>query len=95
MAEQQALRRLLVGGPVASHVSPAMARWLAAKGYWRNAGLTARGRTAAKAAERNRRLWERFLIEHPSLAPATPDWGIAPIDRVLPADLVRLLEERA
>lgn len=91
MAEQQALRRLLVGGTA----SPAMVRWLAAKGYWRGAGLTARGRGAATAAERNRRLWERFLIEHPSLAPATPGWGIAPIDRVLPADLVRLLEERA
>ena len=92
MAEQQALRRMLVVGGT---ISPVMARWLTAKGYWRNASLTERGRTAARAAERNRRLWERFLIEHPSLAPATPDWGIAPIDRVLPADLVRLLEERA
>ena len=91
MAEQQALRRLLVG----TAVSPAMARWLAVRGYWRNGALTGSGRVAARAAERNRRLWERFLIEHPSLAPATPDWGIAPIDRVLPADLVRLLEERA
>ena len=91
MAEQQALRRLLVGGAA----SPAMLRWLSVKGFRRNGALTERGRAAARAAERNRRLWERFLIEHPTLAPATPDWGIAPIDRVLPADLVRLLEERA
>lgn len=91
LAEQQALRRLLVGG----EASAAMRRWLAVRGLWRDGALTGRGRAAARAAERNRRLWERFLIDHPGLAPATPDWGVAPIDRVLPADLVRVLEERA
>ena len=47
---------------------------------------------AARAAERNRRLWERFLIHYPTLVPGRANWGIDPIDQVLPRDLVLELE---
>jgi manganese/zinc/iron transport system permease protein len=96
-AEQRALIRLLAaetGGP-APELSGILAGRLRLRGYTRAGRLTARGRAAARAAERNRRLWERFLIDHPTLIPSQANWGIDPIDDTLPGDLVRLLEERA
>ncbi|HYH19301.1 MAG TPA: metal ABC transporter permease [Azospirillum sp.] len=94
VAEGNALRRLLLPG-VAAAPSPALAVWLGARGLLRGGRLTGRGRVAARAAERNLRLWERLLAEAPAQVPADANWGIDPIDAVLPPDLVRMLEERA
>jgi manganese/zinc/iron transport system permease protein len=69
-----------------------MAGWLSWRGLARDGALTVRGRAAAVAAARNRRLWERFLIDYPMLVPGRANWGIDPIDQVLPRDLVRDLE---
>jgi manganese/zinc/iron transport system permease protein len=69
-----------------------MGAWLKFRGMVRDGALNARGVEAARAAERNRRLWERFLIHYPTLVPGRANWGIDPIDRVLPRDLVLELE---
>ena len=87
-AEQAALTGLLHGRPPRSRQ---MEAWLKFRGMVgtapsRNADGTAR------AAERNRRLWERFLIHYLTLVPGRANWGIDPIDRVLPRDLVPELE---
>ena len=87
-AEQAALAGRLAGAPP----SPAMRPWLRLRGWLRGGDLTDRGLAAARAAERNRRLWERFLMRYPTLIPGQANWGIDPIDRVLPRDLVRELE---
>ncbi|WP_158047564.1 metal ABC transporter permease [Skermanella pratensis] len=87
-AEQAALAGRLAGNPL----SPGMRSWLRLRGWLRGGNLTGRGLAAAKAAERNRRLWERFLMRYPTLVPGQANWGIDPIDRVLPRDLVRELE---
>ena len=75
---------------------PLLGRWLSLRGLLRRGPEgwepTDRGRTVAAAARRNRLLWDRFLERHAALVPATADWGLAPIDRVLPPDLVRELE---
>jgi manganese/zinc/iron transport system permease protein len=88
-AEQAALTGLLHGRPPASG---GMDTWLRVRGMVRDGALTARGRDAARSSERNRRLWERFLIHYPTLVPGRANWGIDPIDRVLPRDLVLELE---
>jgi manganese/zinc/iron transport system permease protein len=88
-AEQAALTALLHGRRPPSR---RMEGWLKFRGMLRNGALTQPGREAAHAAERNRRLWERFLIHYPTLAPGRANWGIDPIDRVLPPDLVLELE---
>ncbi|MDQ2105916.1 metal ABC transporter permease [Azospirillum isscasi] len=90
-AERRALTDRLAGRPVEG----AMALWLRLRGYARNGALTPAGRGAALAAERDRRLWERFLADYPALLPAHANWGVDPIDSVLPGDMVRLLEERS
>ncbi|QQP89246.1 metal ABC transporter permease [Skermanella sp. TT6] len=87
-AEQAALAGRLAGAPP----SPAMRPWLRLRGWLRGGDLTDSGLAAARAAERNRRLWERFLMRYPTLIPGQANWGIDPIDRVLPRDLVRELE---
>jgi manganese/zinc/iron transport system permease protein len=96
-AEQSALRRLQAGAP--GEPPGLVGRWLVLRRLaGRAAGgglvLTAAGRRAAAAAERNFRLWERFLIDYPTLIPGRAQWGLEAIDRVLPADMVRLLETR-
>ena len=88
-AEQSALTGLLHGRSPRSHQIEA---WLKFRGMVEDGDLTERGRNAARAAERNRRLWERFLIHYPTLVPGRANWGIDPIDRVLPRDLVLELE---
>lgn len=88
-AERRALATLLAGGSVGG--GPALV--LRLRGHLRDGRLTGRGRAAARAAERNRRLWERFLHDYPALVPSQANWGIDPIDEVLPRDMVRLLEE--
>ncbi|MGY0777090.1 metal ABC transporter permease [Azospirillum argentinense] len=90
-AERRALADLLDGRPVEGSV----ALWLRLRGYIRNGALTPAGQTAARAAARDRRLWERFLADYPALLPAHANWGVDPIDSVLPGDMVRLLEERS
>lgn len=96
--EQSALRGLLAaesGGDAApgsgGHAASAP-RWLRWRGWADGGRLTPAGRAAARAAERNHRLWERFLAEYPALVPGRAAWGIDPIDRTLPPDLVRELE---
>ncbi|WP_207455877.1 metal ABC transporter permease [Azospirillum sp. SYSU D00513] len=95
-AERAALVRLLAaeGGAPAPVLAAPLRLALAARGHLRGGRLTGRGRAAARRAERNRRLWERFLIDHPTLLPGQLRWGIDDIDEALPGDLVRLLEER-
>jgi manganese/zinc/iron transport system permease protein len=88
-AEQAALTGLLHGRQLESRQ---MEAWLKFRGMLQDGTLTERGRNAARAAERNRRLWERFLIHYPTLVPGRANWGIDPIDRVLPRDLVLELE---
>jgi manganese/zinc/iron transport system permease protein len=56
--------------------------------------LTPAGREAAMAAERDARLWDRFVTDYPTLLPDHADWGFGPVERFLPADLVRELEGR-
>ncbi|QCO02529.1 metal ABC transporter permease [Azospirillum argentinense] len=90
-AERRALTDLLDGRAVEGSV----ALWLRLRGYIRDGALTPAGQTAARAAARDRRLWERFLADYPALLPAHANWGIDPIDSVLPGDMVRLLEERS
>lgn len=90
-AERRALTDLLDGRPVEGSV----ALWLRLRGYIRDGALTPAGQTAARAAARDRRLWERFLADYPALLPAHANWGVDPIDSVLPGDMVRLLEERS
>lgn len=90
-AERRALTDLLDGQPVEGSV----ALWLRLRGYIRDGALTPAGQTAARAAARDRRLWERFLADYPALLPAHANWGVDPIDSVLPGDMVRLLEERS
>ncbi len=85
--EQSALRRHLAGEDVPS-------AWLARRGWLKDGRLTPAGLAAARAAERNHRLWERFLADYPQLVPGSAHWGIDPIDRTLPADLVLELEGR-
>lgn len=89
-AERRALGGLLAG----RRVDGPLAWWLGLRGFTRDGRLTPRGEVAAKAAERNRRLWDRFLADYPALVPAHANWGVDPIDEVLPGDMVRLLEER-
>ena len=90
-AERRALTDLLDGRPVEGSV----ALWLSLRGYIRDGALTPAGQTAARAAARDRRLWERFLADYPALLPAHANWGVDPIDSVLPSDMVRLLEQRS
>ncbi|UKJ74010.1 metal ABC transporter permease [Azospirillum brasilense] len=90
-AERRALTDLLDGRPVEGSV----ALWLRLRGYIRDGVLTPAGQAAARAAARDRRLWERFLADYPALLPAHANWGVDPIDSVLPGDMVRLLEERS
>lgn len=90
-AERRALAGLLAG----RKVDGPLALWLRLRGFTRDGRLTTRGEVAARAAERNRRLWDRFLADYPALVPAHANWGVDPIDEVLPGDMVRLLEERA
>ncbi|MFC5358573.1 metal ABC transporter permease [Azospirillum himalayense] len=90
-AERRALTDLLDGRPVEGFV----ALWLRLRGHTRNGALTPAGQAAARAAARDRRLWERFLADYPALLPAHANWGVDPIDSVLPGDMVRLLEERS
>lgn len=56
--------------------------------------LTPAGRAAASAADRDARLWDRFVADYPTLLPDHADWGTGPIERFLPPDLVRELEGR-
>jgi manganese/zinc/iron transport system permease protein len=90
LAEQVALRGWLRG----RRPTGALGRWLSVRGLARDGVLTPAGRSAAQAAERNAHLWERFLIDYPALVPGQAHWGLDPIDRVLPRDLVRDLESR-
>ncbi|WP_188258795.1 metal ABC transporter permease [Azospirillum tabaci] len=90
-AERRALTDLLDGRPVEGP----LALWLRLRGHTRNGALTPAGQAAARAAARDRRLWERFLADYPALLPAHANWGVDPIDSVLPGDMVRLLEERS
>lgn len=89
--ERRALTDLLDGRPVEGSV----ALWLRLRGYIRDGALTPAGQTAAQAAARDRRLWERFLADYPALLPVHANWGVDPIDSVLSGDMVRLLEERS
>ncbi len=56
--------------------------------------LTAAGQRAAAEAVRQERLWQRYLADFPQDALATEGWATERIERVLPADLVALLEQR-
>ena len=57
-------------------------------------GLTAKGLTAADAALRQQQLWNRYRIAYPADAIADQEWSLAPIETVLPADLVAELERQ-
>ncbi|HZH25895.1 MAG TPA: metal ABC transporter permease [Azospirillaceae bacterium] len=96
-AERLALRRALeAGSGFTKGVSPGLVRWrLRLRGLVDTDGrLTTAGRVAALAAERDARLWDRFVADYPALLPAA-GWGFEPVDRALPRDLVVELEARA
>ncbi len=55
---------------------------------------TARGTAAASAALRQQQLWNLYRIAYPADAIADREWSLAPIETVLPADLVAELERQ-
>ncbi len=54
--------------------------------------LTESGLVRGAALARGHRLWERFLTEHPDLAPSVTDLGIESVEQVLPTEIVEELE---
>ncbi|HYC03954.1 MAG TPA: metal ABC transporter permease [Azospirillaceae bacterium] len=90
LAESEELAAIAGGQP---HPNRPLSAWLRLRGFTGSMGkLTMRGRIRADAALRNRLLWNRFIERYPAQLPGITDWGLAPIDRVLPPDLVRELE---
>jgi len=94
LAERQALLALRDGRPAPRVVC----LWLCARRWARRTPdgvtLTAFGEAKAAAAERDRRLWARFVADYPHLLPNSGSWGVEPVDRALPRDLVHELERR-
>jgi len=92
MARRQVLAALAEGAVPAGGAMRASLRLeglLAADG-----APTGRGRRAGLAARRDRRLWDRYLRDHPDEALAAGGRVGLAVERVLPADLVRELERR-
>lgn len=56
---------------------------------------TGKGMALAAEALRERRLWDCYRITYPADAIADMEWSLAPIEDVLPADLVAELERQA
>lgn len=96
LAEVKALTALLsaerTGGAI--ELPPALAVWLALRGLVSQSGrrLSPRARPRAIAACRNLRLWEQALDAGITDLPGHAFWGVDPIDRVLPRDVVAALE---
>ena len=66
--------------------------WLGLGRYMRNGRLTELGRRRAAAVDRNFRLWEQVLREDRALVPPDAAFGIDPVDRLLSAQQIRVLE---
>ena len=60
----------------------------------RDGAATETGRSAAEAALRQARLWAAYRTAYPGDAIADREWSLAPIETVLPSDLVAELERR-
>ncbi len=91
--ERQGLLAIARGEPV---FDPLTRRVLRARAYMRADGEpTASGRSAAKAMAHDQMLWNLYRLRFPADAFALPDWSLAPIASVLPADIVASLERRA
>ena len=90
LEENRALAALVAGR---AQLPAAPAARLRLRGLIDSAGrLTGKGRAAAVAAGRNLRLWEQALREDREALPANVRWGVDPIDRVLPREVVQRLE---
>ncbi len=93
VAERQGLIALARNQPVTDRFARIWLRLKALTG--RDGQLTAAGRPAADAALRQQRLWDRYRVAYPADAIADLEWSLAPIESVLPADLVAELEREA
>ena len=60
----------------------------------RRGRATEAGRAAAAATRREQTLWRQYRSDYPADAIADWEWSLAPIETVLPADLVAELERR-
>ncbi len=93
VGERRGLIALARGRPVDDRFAWALLRMKALVG--RDGLATREGRAAATAALRQQRLWTRYRIAYPADAIADREWSLAPIETVLPADLVAELERQA
>jgi manganese/zinc/iron transport system permease protein len=88
--ERQGLLALARGEPV---FDPFTRRLLRLRRYIRRSGEpTPAGLAAASAMARDQALWNRYREAWPDEAAALADWSLKPIEDVLPADLVAVLE---
>lgn len=85
-------RRSWSSGSLKRTIRRAMRRGLVTKPGTDAVALTAAGQREARAAVRNHRLWELFLITHADLAPSHVDRDADTIEHVLGKDLVAQLE---
>ena len=93
VAERQGLILLAQGQRVADRSA---VTWLRLKRLIdRNGGLTGKGQMLAAEALREKRLWDCYRIAYPADAIADLEWSLAPIEDVLPPDLVAELEKQA
>ena len=92
VAERQGILALAQDRPVSDRFVRVCLRLKALTGP--DGGLTAKGLTAADAALRQQQLWNRYRIAYPADAIADQEWSLAPIETVLPADLVAELERQ-
>ncbi|HYD98377.1 MAG TPA: metal ABC transporter permease [Alphaproteobacteria bacterium] len=93
LRRQQWLAMLADGRPV--RLPPAGRRALAGLYDARTGLATPAGLAAARAARRNLDLWMAALRRDRGALPAAAAWGIDPIERVLPPELVAELEAEA
>ncbi|HET6468859.1 MAG TPA: metal ABC transporter permease [Geminicoccaceae bacterium] len=90
VAERQGLLAVAVGrGP-----APGLQRRvLRRRGFLDGSGtVTPAGLAAARRVARDQRLWDRYLARRPEEATALAAWSLAPIETVLPRELIRELE---
>lgn len=79
--------------------SPPVLRWLARRGLVARDGaaswsLTELGRVRAQRVQRNRRLWEAYLVAHADVAASHVDWSADLVEHVLSPEMIAALERQ-